>query len=955
MVNPMILADRLSGLNLRLPFRKCARLRRRLGNRRLQLAAEVSLLEQRCLMSGSALGTHALVRHTDRLGGANDVLTPMDSPGVTKLSQVFFDKLPSTAQKTITIINTSNETVYPIIEDKNNAAAYQKGSIYDPIDPNNQDYRGYIGYKALDGVNTLGLPKGASITISIPLVFWDASRMDITTDPTYITTTLKEGDPITNNPFQYYKFTGDGPGQTKRLWVPALDSSAKNGMVMWYHAPIPRSPNDDAPSQLAEFTIRDPYQLTLNPNLDPKTLGPLINYDVSYVDSMVLPVAMEATDVPIPNVPTATPQAFGWTGAAQMTKTLQDAIGNFTSNDPSLNGLGQYFGGKGWPKFIIPTTTTIKVPSGTNVIADSPFFDRRTSYATFGPINQYELTSGGSAAIEVPGGNGGFSNGTNILKLVPAPKLNYLSEGMLVNLSGGQPKGPKVPPGTTIVPGGIITTNGEITAVKLSNPIPDSKNQSFVFTFTTPVTDYATTKIIDLWYSWAKYFADTHPIAPVNNLPGTITAGSPVLTINASNLEVGMGVSGNGILPGTTIASIATDGMSVNLSQLATGAGGPYNFTPPSLASIAGYTEVQNNLIPLSFAAGPDTDTAKMFSQAVYQVMSAMSTIAPDNSGPVSAQLMVNVIGCNVGFLNGKDPNHPQNNVNDTIKADVRDYLKSVLRGVYNFNDVPQFNPDTGALQWYPDPSKPTGGQSYNVYNLDPFVWFVHQQLHLSGYGFSVDDDTADIGAQGATHLDVSIGGLGAPGAGLPNKAEYTAGAPFGPVTGTGTPVRSSSSTQPGDSIVALTDPNGTTHNVFYQVNFTNKANAVLGALVNGPGIQPNTRVANINLSNYQVILDKTLVKGFTPAPGLTYTFFGPVTGAGILQPSANEITGLDPNVVGALQKVGPGPAVVVTGPGIPAGTTLQSIDPVNNLVVVQAPMPFTTPTGPGPYYYTFS
>ena len=961
----MFTADRLSGLNLRLRFRNSARLSRRPCNRRLQLAAEVSHLEQRCLMSRSVLGTQEHVERTKhKLTSPNDVLTPTNTPGIDKLDQVFFDKLPAQAQKTITITNTSDENIYPILEDKNNAAAYRApgktfdGSIYDPEDPQNQDYRGYIGYKAADGVNTLGLAPGQTITVNVPLVFWDAARMDITTDPTYITTTLKEGDAITNNPFQYYKFDADGTTQTKRFWAPANGPAGTNGMVMWYHAPIARSPLDDAPSQLAEFTIRDPYQLTLNPGLDPKTLGPLINYDVSYVDSMVLPVAMEATNVPIPNATPAMPAAYGWTGAAQTTQTLQAAIKNFTSDDPNLNGLGQYFGGKGWPSFNIPTTAETKVPSGTNAIADSPFFDKRSSYDTFGPINQYQLTSGGKGAIEVPGGNGGFGKGTDILELVPAEKLNFLADGMVVKLAPGQPDGPTLPPGTTIVPNGIIRTNGQVTAVKLTSTIRNTGDKSFTFTFNTPVMDYATTKMTDLWYSWAQYFVDTHPISAVNNLAGSIAPGSRVLNINAQNLEVGMGVTGTGILPGTTISSISTDETSVNLSQLAQSGGTTYDFTPPSLTSIAGYKEVEDNLIPLTFADGTDTDTAKLFSQAVYQVMSAMSTIPPDKAGPVSAQLMVNMIGCNVGFLNGKDLKHPENNVNTEIMSEVRDEVKSILRGVYDFNEVPQFNPVTGALQWYPDPSVSTGGQNFNVYNLDPFVWFVHQQLHLSGYGFSVDDDTADIGAEGATQLDMTIGGLGAAGAGLPNKAEYTQGAPYGPVTGTGTPVRSSNPPkQPGDSIIGLTDPSGTSHNVFYQVNFTNKANAVQGALVNGPGIQPNTRVANINLSNYQVILDNTLASGFTPDPGMiyTYTFFGPVTGAGDLQQSNNEITGLDPNVVATLAKIGPGPAVTVTGPGVPAGTTLQSIDPANNLVVLNPSSPLTQPTGPGPYYYTFA
>ena len=64
-----------------------------------------------------------------------------------------------------------------------------------------------------------------------------------------------------------------------------------------------------------------------------------------------------------------------------------------------------------------------------------------------------------------------------------------------------------------------------------------------------------------------------------------------------------------------------------------------------------------------------------------------------------------------------------------------------------------------------------------------PFVWFVHEKLGLSGYGFSVDDDTADVGANGSNHLQMSIGGLGQ----LSNPLPWTAVGPYGPVSTAGT------------------------------------------------------------------------------------------------------------------------------------------------------------------------
>lgn len=185
---------------------------------------------------------------------------------------------------------------------------------------------------------------------------------------------------------------------------------------------------------------------------------------------------------------------------------------------------------------------------------------------------------------------------------------------------------------------------------------------------------------------------------------------------------------------------------------------------------------------PLANFTGLDPATAMAFAQNVYEVMSAMSTIAPDGSThPLPVQLLFNVIGCNVGKLNNVQGVGPDK---DQISNEIRDATKSLLRGVADFKTDPEANGN-----WYPDPSIPTGGQEYNVYNLDPFVWFVHRKLGLSEYGFSVDDDVANVGADLATRLHVGISGLGGPGDAnaLPQRAEWTFGAPYGPVSSSAT------------------------------------------------------------------------------------------------------------------------------------------------------------------------
>ena len=73
---------------------------------------------------------------------------------------------------------------------------------------------------------------------------------------------------------------------------------------------------------------------------------------------------------------------------------------------------------------------------------------------------------------------------------------------------------------------------------------------------------------------------------------------------------------------------------------------------------------------------------------------------------------------------------------------------------------------------------------TFGVYNLNPYVWFIHRKLDMSGYGFSLDDDTAN--AQDATDsMQIAYGGTMATGPltthqQLANLELYTYGAPFG-------------------------------------------------------------------------------------------------------------------------------------------------------------------------------
>lgn len=294
---------------------------------------------------------------TTQLMTSTDPLMPENS--TNDLNQVIWQGDKNMPTYTITLINNTNHTVYPFLYTTNDAAACSTkdfnnnyvcsnyandpannpGSIYDPKDPYLHDYRGYIGYTGQDGKNYLGLPTGQTATITVPLVFWDAARIFVTSDSTYLIpppgTQYQQANPPIN-PYQFYWVNQNGSltlrcQQAMKNLQPT--SPGLNPVVLWYHADVAPVPANDAPARLLEFTMRHPWQYNYNSYLDKNTLGPLINYDVSYVDTIYLPVAMEADQF------TDGQPAYGWIGASQTEEAFQQAFQNFTSSNPAQNGL----------------------------------------------------------------------------------------------------------------------------------------------------------------------------------------------------------------------------------------------------------------------------------------------------------------------------------------------------------------------------------------------------------------------------------------------------------------------------------------------------------------------------------------------------------------------------------------------------------------------------------------
>ena len=362
MILPLRFADRLSGPKPRLGLGKNARQRRRRGSHVLKIAAEVSLLEDRCLMSGSP---H--VRLATPVAG----LIKMPSSNVAAAADVMYQN-PNI--KMITIYNNSNTTVYPILEGENSATTDPPNTLnklptYDQSEtglaPNNkygwnEEYRAYVGYTGTDGVNYLGLPAHTSITVPVPMAIWDSGRLNVVRDTQSTRNLLLSGViPFTYNATanQYAESIASFQTSTGEL---------KNGRLLLYHSPVALGITSDAPSQLIEFTIRDPSVPVPN-------TGVSFDYDVSYLDALYLPVALEAvggTD------PSGKETQFGYVGTTLTMSLFEPKVKAFASG-AFLNG---YLGaGKGWPQYYLSNPTRpvnpldpLKVPGGDNVFAESP-------------------------------------------------------------------------------------------------------------------------------------------------------------------------------------------------------------------------------------------------------------------------------------------------------------------------------------------------------------------------------------------------------------------------------------------------------------------------------------------------------------------------------------------------------------------------------------------------------
>jgi hypothetical protein len=139
----------------------------------------------------------------------------------------------------------------------------------------------------------------------------------------------------------------------------------------------------------------------------------------------------------------------------------------------------------------------------------------------------------------------------------------------------------------------------------------------------------------------------------------------------------------------------------------------------------------------------------------------------------------------------------------------------------------------------------------FNLYNLDPYVWFVHDVQGLTGYAFSVDDDVANPSAPGPVlaqapnpnktnnhspnDLQVAFGGLG----GLTNPNPWFPTIPWGDITTTATISKITGSQYKDSYMVTFVDPsNGkdpllNPNRLWSQIN--NPGDGQVGAYISSP------------------------------------------------------------------------------------------------------------------------
>ena len=335
---------------------------------------------------------------------------------------------PTGAKKTFEIFNNTSQTIYPIIEGEQ--VTYP---TYDNQDKPGE-YREYVGFNGANGYE-FGLPANSKISVPVPMAAWDSGRLLLVLN-TQVTTDdfLSPTGPFyyNVNALQYVQATGSVKpvGKTGGTTAP--------GAVLLYHDAPPAvtavAIANDAPDQLLEYTIRGPSVPVPD---GAKKFRPEIDYDISYVDGMYLPAALEAVGgdtgqkgyvgsvLPVTTQKVKGKTVTGFTELVKQFATKQILFGGSTGNQ-----------GQAWPQYYLSPTSKpvdlnapIKLPGGQNIFKESP------GNGTYGS-NLGILTSG-QATAGFPGTNGDYASAA--LTRLWFSWLNYYQKNVAPTLQNAPP------------------------------------------------------------------------------------------------------------------------------------------------------------------------------------------------------------------------------------------------------------------------------------------------------------------------------------------------------------------------------------------------------------------------------------------------------------------------------------------------------------------------------------
>jgi hypothetical protein len=171
-------------------------------------------------------------------------------------------------------------------------------------------------------------------------------------------------------------------------------------MMLLYHGKgIGSNFNDDAASQLLEYSIRDPSVPSGGAKFQDE-----LDYDVSFVNTMFLPVAMEAAKT------VNGKQSIGYAGTTDTLQNFETAMQAFTNGSILHNYFTDAPQGMGWPQYYlsdpskpINPSDLIKVPAGYNVFAES------VGVSSYSPDNSRGLLTSSQAYLAIPSTNNNYA------------------------------------------------------------------------------------------------------------------------------------------------------------------------------------------------------------------------------------------------------------------------------------------------------------------------------------------------------------------------------------------------------------------------------------------------------------------------------------------------------------------------------------------------------------------